>query len=125
MRLLVFVILCIVSLSSSAQYKVDTTIKRTYLRLFEKLPEEVKDKDALEMFAGKPQLGILTYINTDTLNKKDRNVKGAEIMDVVLFDYDPETGESKPNETAPPEEDGILKRSRCFYYVIALLKTTN
>jgi hypothetical protein len=96
--LFIFIFLCQFSFG---QYKVDTTLKSEYWRMFERLPEKIKeDKDA----HFKSGLGILVSIKTDTLNKNDHEPIDTSLK---IFSINQETGEQEPLTTTPSEQETI------------------
>jgi hypothetical protein len=68
MRLAFICLCCSLFQTIQAQYKIDPTIKTKYLRLFERLPQEIKEDKSRDFKNG---LSVLTGLKTDTLNKKD------------------------------------------------------
>src|SRR6185295_4954273 len=90
-------ILLILFLMSSqlafTQYKVDSTIKKEYLKVLENLDPKFKDEINGEYKKG---LSLLYDEKTDTFNKKDM---AKELNSIKLEPIDPITGEVDTSET--------------------------
>ncbi|WP_121357763.1 hypothetical protein [Flavisolibacter nicotianae] len=89
--------------SSFGQYKVDTALRGEYRRMFERLPEKVKEVEKSQFENG---LGILFNIKTDTLNKADHEPVNTSLK---IFSIDEKTGEKEPMIAAPGEEETITE----------------
>jgi hypothetical protein len=86
-----------------SQYRVDSTVKKEYLKLFEKFPKEFKDVIATEYEGG---FGLLYEAKTDTLNKKDLR---PDLNSVKIHNLDPITGEVDTTKTNSTEQEQISK----------------
>ena len=87
--------------SSYGQYKVDTNLRSEYRKMFDRLPEKVKEVENSQFKTG---LGILIDIKTDTLNKTDLEPVDTSLK---IFSIDEKTGEKEPMTTSPSEEETI------------------
>ena len=83
---------------SFSQLKVDTAVRTEYWKLFNRLPEDIKN-DKTEFKNG---LGILISMRTDTLNKKDHEPVDTSLK---IFSVTGENGE--PLNISPTEEETI------------------
>src|SRR3954464_6700227 len=84
---------------SPAQVIIDSSIKKQFWTLFERLPSKVKDKKDDQFRDG---LGMLIRAQTDTLNKQDYASADTSLQGFV---FNQQTGEREPLITDPTEED--------------------
>jgi len=96
----------ILLLSSQAllsQYKVDSTIKKEYLKILGKLSQKFKNEIATEYKGG---LSLLYEEKTDTLNKKDVE---QDFKSIKIYDIDPTTGKADTTKATLTEQEQISK----------------
>jgi hypothetical protein len=101
MRKLLLFIFPLLSQAILAQYKVDSTLKKEYLKLFERFQGKMKRETDNEFQKG---LGILYKEKTDTLNKNDLEQGDHSIE---IYDINSETGKVDSLAKSPTEEEMV------------------
>ncbi len=86
-----------------SQFKVDSAIKKEYLKILERLPQAFKDEIVTEYKDG---LGLLYEEKADTLNKKDIV---RDFNSIKIYDIDPTTGVADTTEVTPTQQPQISK----------------
>ncbi len=98
-----------------SQYKINSSVKKEYFKVFENLDQKFKDETNGEFKEG---LSLLYQEKTDTLNKKD---KIKDFNSIKIESIDPETGQIDTTETSLSAEKMISKNNpyplncRCLF----------
>ncbi len=116
MKLVLLTISCFLFSVTFAQYKIDSSIKTSYIELFQKLPDQIKaDKDT----EFKNGLGILISIETDTLNKNELQPVDTSLK---IFNINSKTGKEEELKKSPSEDEILVKKSPNGFLVVVDLK---
>lgn len=107
MRHLIIFILLFPPLKPFCQYKVDTSVKKEYLKILENLPQKFKDKTITEYKGG---LSLLYSKRTDTINKEDFR----QLFDSSKsYDIVPIRANADPIRTTPIDQE-LISRNQPF-----------